>query len=240
MAIVYQNGVAGKICANPECGWKPLSEFAPKRVLGIPAGDGYKSRCKDCFRAQAREERAENIEQYRVKERNYLEANKEHYRDLKRAHQQANPEKYDEALRKYRETHRDEINVKAKERRQQDLEHYREIGRKSREKHAEERNAYQREYGKANRDKLTLYTNTRRARKLEAEGSHTDEEWQELKASYGFKCLRCGAQEPNVKLTRDHVIPLTQGGSDSIDNVQPLCARCNSKKNNKHIDYRNP
>jgi len=56
----------------------------------------------------------------------------------------ANPEKYDEALRRYREAHREEINAKARERRQQNLEHYREIGRKSREKHAEERNAYQR------------------------------------------------------------------------------------------------
>ncbi len=80
----------------------------------------------------------------------------------------------------------------------------------SREKHAEERNAYQREYGKENRDKLTLYTNSRRARKLEAEGSHTDEEWQELKALYNFKCLCCGQQEPDIKLTRDHVLPLTK------------------------------
>jgi 5-methylcytosine-specific restriction endonuclease McrA len=238
MAIVYQNGVAGKICANPECGWKPLSEFAPAKLLGMPVGDGYKYRCRECFRVQAREERAANLEHYRAKEREYVEANKDHYRELKRAHQKANPEKYDEALRKYRETHQEEINAKARERRQQDLEHYREIGRKSREKHAEERNAYQREYGKANRDKLTLYTNARRARKLEAEGSHTDQEWQELKAFYDFKCLCCGQQEPDIKLTRDHVLPLTQGGTDSIDNIQPLCARCNSKKTNKHIDYR--
>ena len=74
--------------------------------------------------------------------------------------------------------------------------------------------------------------------KYASESTHTEEEWQALKAFYNFKCLRCGAQEPDIKLTRDHVIPLTQGGSDSIDNVQPLCARCNSKKNNKHIDYR--
>lgn len=40
MAIVHQNGVAGKICANPECGWKPLSEFHPARLLGMPVGDG--------------------------------------------------------------------------------------------------------------------------------------------------------------------------------------------------------
>lgn len=238
MAIVYQNGIPGKICANPECGWKPLSEFSPRRLLGVSVGDGYKARCRVCFWAQAREERAANIENYRAKEREYVQANKEHYRELKRAHQKANPEKYEEALRKYRENHREAINTQARERRQHDLEHYREIGRKSRQKYAEERNAYQREYGKANRDKLTLYTNTRRARKLEAEGSHTDKEWQELKAFYSFKCLRCGQQEPDIKLTRDHIVPLTQGGSDSIDNVQPLCTRCNSKKNNKNIDYR--
>jgi 5-methylcytosine-specific restriction endonuclease McrA len=238
MAIVYQNNVAGKVCANPECGWKPLNDFHPQRVLGIPLGDGYKSRCRDCLNAQKRAERTAKLEQYRTKERKYTEANKNHYRELKRAHQQANPEKYQKALEKYRETHREEINAKARERRQQDLEHYREIGRKSREKYADERNAYQREYGKANRNKLTLYTNIRRSRKLQAEGSHTDEEWQNLKAFYNFKCLRCGKQEPEIKLTRDHVIPLTQGGNDSIDNIQPLCAQCNSKKNQKLIDYR--
>jgi len=238
MTIVYQNGIPGKICANPECGWKPLSEFHPRRILGIPAGDGYKSRCKDCWNAQARTERTANLEHYRTRQQEYVEANKEHYRNLKRTHQKANPEKYDEALRKYREAHREEINAKARERRQQNLDHYREIGRRSREKHADERNAYQREYGKANRNKLTLYINNRRARKLEAEGSHTDEEWQKLKAFYNYRCLCCGKQEPEIKLTRDHVLPLTQGGSDSIDNIQPLCARCNSKKTNKHIDYR--
>ncbi len=35
----------------------------------------------------------------------------------------ANPEKYNEALRRYRETHREKINAQARARRQQDLEH---------------------------------------------------------------------------------------------------------------------
>ncbi len=238
MAIVYQNGIAGKVCANPECGWKPLSEFAPARLFSLPVGDGYKSRCRICWNAQKRAQRAANPEKHRATARKYVEANKEHIQNLKRKHQDENPEKYDEALHKYRETHREEINAKARERRQQDLEHYRQIGRKSRDKHAEERNAYQREYGKANRDKLTLYTNNRRARKLFAKGSHTDEEWQVLKAKYNFKCLCCGKQEPEIKLTRDHIRPLILGGSDSIDNIQPLCAKCNSKKSLRQIDYR--
>jgi len=95
MAIVYQNGSAGKICANPECGWKPLIKFAPARSFGLPAGDGYKSRCKDCWNAQKRSERAANPEKHRETARKYVEANKEHIRNLKRKHQAENPEKYD-------------------------------------------------------------------------------------------------------------------------------------------------
>ena len=238
MAIIYRNGVAGKICANPECGWKPLSEFAIARLLGVPIGDGHKSRCRDCWNAQKRAERAANPEKHQETARKYVEANKEHIRELKRKHQAENPEKYDEAERKYLETHREEVNAKARERRQQDLEHYREIGRNSYDRHAEERRKYSLEYYKLHPEKSVAANNRRRALKYASESTHTEEEWLELKALYNFKCLRCGAQEPDIKLTRDHVIPLTQGGSDSIDNVQPLCVRCNSKKNNKHIDYR--
>ena len=176
MAIVYQNGVAGKVCANPECDWKPLSEFHHRRLLGIPAGDGYKSRCKDCFNAQKRGERAAKPEEYEKTARKYVEANQDHIRELKRKHQTQNPEKYDEALHKYREAHREEINIKAKERRQQDLEHYREIGRNSYERHAEERRKYSLAYYKLHPEKSVAATNRRRALKLAAEGSHTEEE----------------------------------------------------------------
>ena len=238
MAIVYQNGIAGKICVNPECGWKPLSEFHPRRLLGVPAGDGYKSRCRDCWNAQKRAERGAKPDKYKETARKYVEANKEHIQNLKRSHQQAHPERYAETDRKWKDVHREEINSKARERRQEKLEHYREIGRNSYERHAEERRKYSLEYYKRFPEKSVAATNRRRALKYASESTHTEDEWKKLKAFYNFTCLRCGKQEPEIKLTRDHVIPLTQGGSDSIDNVQPLCARCNSKKNNKHIDYR--
>lgn len=238
MAIVYQDGIAGKVCANPECGWKPLSEFHPKRLLGISVGDGYKSRCKECFNAQKRSERASKPEKYKETARRYVEANKEHIRNLKRKHQAENPDKYQEASQKYLKANRERVNNLARERRQNDLEHYREIGRNSYERHAEKRRRYSLEYYKRFPEKSVAATNRRRALKLAANGSHTEKEWQDLKAFYNFKCLQCGKQEPEIKLTRDHVIPLTEGGSDSINNIQPLCARCNSKKNNKHIDYR--
>jgi 5-methylcytosine-specific restriction endonuclease McrA len=238
MAIIYQNDTAGKICANPECGWKPLSEFYHSSLHGRPVGDGYKSRCRECARAQGRAERAANLEHYRAVEREYAKAHEEHYRELKRSHRQANPEKYREAGARYCETHRAEINAKARDRRQKDLEHYREIGRKSYERHAEDRRQYSLDYFKLHPEKSVAANNRRRARKHTSGGSHTEEQWQAMKAFYDYRCLCCGKREPEIRLTRDHVMPLTKGGTDSIDNIQPLCARCNSKKNFKHIDYR--
>ena len=40
------------------------------------------------------------------------------------------------------------------------------------------------------------------------------------------------------KLTVDHIVPVSLGGKNTIDNLQPLCLTCNSKKHNKIIDYR--
>jgi 5-methylcytosine-specific restriction endonuclease McrA len=239
MAIVHRDGIAGKICANPACReWKPVSEFHPARLLGIPVGDGYKSRCKECLNAGKREKRTSDPEKCREQARAYIAKNQDHVREIKRAHQESKPERYAAALQKYREAHRDEINVDARERRQTDLEHYREIGRNSYDRHREDRCAYSREYSKSNRDKLAAALNRRRARKRQAEGSHTIEEWEALKALCDYACLCCGKREPEITLTRDHVISLEKGGSDWITNIQPLCARCNSKKNTKSTDYR--
>ena len=70
-------------------------------------------------------------------------------------------------------------------------------------------------------------------------GSHIWGEWQILKAQYDFTCPSCGKREPEIKLTEDHIIPVSRGGSDNIENIQPLCLSCNMRKYTKVIKYGN-
>jgi len=76
-----------------------------------------------------------------------------------------------------------------------------------------------------------------KARKRNAEGSHTFGEWELLKRQYGYTCPACGKMEPEIKLTEDHIISLSKGGSDWIENIQPLCVKCNTIKMTKSTKY---
>lgn len=77
----------------------------------------------------------------------------------------------------------------------------------------------------------------RRERLKNVGGSHSIGEWENLKAQYNWTCPSCLKKEPEVKLTRDHIIAISKGGTDNIENIQPLCNSCNSKKSNKTIRY---
>lgn len=68
-------------------------------------------------------------------------------------------------------------------------------------------------------------------------GSHTFGEWELLKKQFGYRCPICLRIEPEIKLTEDHIIPVSKGGSNYIENIQPLCLDCNKRKFTKIIKY---
>jgi hypothetical protein len=47
------------------------------------------------------------------------------------------------------------------------------------------------------------------------------------------KCAACGSME---NLVIDHKVPISRGGSDSDENLQPLCRPCNISKGVKTMD----
>lgn len=60
-------------------------------------------------------------------------------------------------------------------------------------------------------------------------GRHLVDEWESMLAECGGLCACCRFEKAT---DRDHIIPVSMGGSDHISNLQPLCKWCNSAKGN--------
>jgi 5-methylcytosine-specific restriction endonuclease McrA len=113
-----------------------------------------------------------------------------------------------------------------------------EYGRRRRREDPEGDIERKRRWGQDNPERIAAKNSRRRARKAGARGSHTIEEFEALCEQRGWACLCCGIPHSTSPLTRDHIVPLSRGGSDYISNIQPLCLRCNDRKGIKIIDYR--
>jgi 5-methylcytosine-specific restriction endonuclease McrA len=170
--------------------------------------DGLRFQCKECVNEHTRQ---------------YRGGRRESMREYDKKRRLKNTEKMRERAHKYRETHEDEIR-----------EHWN-LWAKT---HPENMATHKHKYKETHPEQVKIHSMQRRARKRQATGSYTAEEWRNLCACYNFTCLACGRSEPEIQLTPDHIVPLARGGTNSIDNIQPLCKRCNQSKNARTIDYR--
>ena len=57
-----------------------------------------------------------------------------------------------------------------------------------------------------------------------------------LTAFFDYTCLKCGF---NPAISPDHVLPLSLGGMNTVENLQLLCDSCNKSKGDDATDYRN-
>ncbi len=211
-----------KICRR--CGIeKSISSFYP----GPRYRDGLYPWCKECHKAwreETREKRNAQMREWHQKQRQDPEWLARSRADaLERYH--ADPERKERIKQARRE--------REQKRWRTDLT-YR--TRKNRQKaESIERRMDDPEFVAKRRAWLHNNAHRRRARQLGAQGSFTREEWQQLREQYNNRCARCGSQD---RLAADHIVPLSRGGSNSIENIQPLCKSCNSQKHVKTADYR--
>lgn len=68
-------------------------------------------------------------------------------------------------------------------------------------------------------------------RRGESDVSYTHQQWKETVIFFGGECCYCGrTMRKGERLTRDHLEPVSEGGSSTQDNIVPACSSCNSSK----------
>ena len=94
-------------------------------------------------------------------------------------------------------------------------------------RHPDQQNSYQRQWIREHPEVRKAKAQMRRAREAGAPGRFTTAEWRALVVRFDSKCAYCGAAS---RLEADHRVPISRGGSNSIDNILPACGPCNRKK----------
>jgi 5-methylcytosine-specific restriction endonuclease McrA len=98
----------------------------------------------------------------------------------------------------------------------------------------ERAHALEQRYQDLNRARIRANAASTRARKHGIEGEHATAEqlaalWEEFK----HRCAYCGE---GGALTLDHIVPLSRGGTNGIDNCAPACWWCNRSKGDRTLE----
>ena len=172
-----------------------------------------------------RKYKEENPEKVKECQRKYYQENQEKVKKRRRKYKEENPEKVKECQRKYNEENQEKVKERQRKYREENPEKVKEIVRKWKEENPDKVKAYgvNSNYVRRIRE---LNTGAPLKTKLTAGGLDL------LIQRQDFRCASC-----NKDITQDnhldHMIPLSRGGTNSMDNVQYLCSVCNLTKGKK-------
>ena len=73
-----------------------------------------------------------------------------------------------------------------------------------------------------------------RLKDTRSRGTHSELQWAQL-VVFCRVCVLCNGKNMHSvnDLQRDHIKPVSCGGADTIENIQPLCHKCNATKGDK-------
>lgn len=242
-------------CPGKYCKACDLLLCIGKFTFDSHAKDKLRSKCKECRSKEAAAYYQSNAEARKQASQDYYQKNMVTHNQFMRNHYQEHKEEYSARATVYYPQNKESYKRRGKRRYSEKKELIQTQGKQWHSANKETVNARRKkryhqnpaieiektqQYASAHPEKIQVYNYNKNERRRNAKGRFTPQEWIALKAYCNNTCLCCGRSEPEIKLTIDHIIPLILGGSNTIDNIQPLCKSCNSSKSAKHIDYRAP
>ena len=224
-----------------KCGeTKPLERFATSKWTTVAGEERICRRhvCRACVQARQAEgyvRKAGSVSEYRRLEHKRKYAKKE-YREKVQAHN-----------REYQRKNRGQFTKYQLEWRKKNREHCQEQDRKWREANPEKVKATSDRYREGNKQLLNERRHLARMYRegIESDG-HTISEMHHYWRSKGIDpkiCAYCSETWKKWKTSiGDHIVPLTRGGTDVLENMNPCCGPCNSSKNNRllHVEWTPP
>lgn len=202
------------------------------------------ARCKPCLiedRAKYRQANAEKVREYAKQWRINNDAD---IKKKKKAYRENNKEVIKERSRIYAEKYAEQIKVRRKLRYQNKTEEYRVRNREYNRKNPERNRLRAREWAKNNPElhrELKLKAGRKRRAIIKGSPASPYTESQVI-STYGSNCHICGL-EIDFSVPRqvgkqgwekglhiDHLIPISKGGGDTLENVRPAHGRCNIDK----------
>lgn len=117
--------------------------------------------------------------------------------------------------------------------REKNYEHVLELGRADYHRNKTKRQQARKDWGAKNPEKQRQIWTNKHARSKGARGTCSLEQWYNRCSMFLWRCAYCGTELNKTTVTRDHVIPLSRGGSNWPANLVPACRSCNNSKHAK-------
>lgn len=230
----------------PKCGRELPEEMFGKDKK---AKDGLLYLCKDCKKEYNKYRYLANRESILEKQRQhylnhkvekaeygkqYRANHKSERNEYSKKYYENNKEKCIERHKEWLETHKDERAEYFHKYYDAHKEEHREYNKRHYENHKTERMEYYKQYSRTTQGKAAQKAaqHNYNARKIQNGGSFSADEWIDVCIKFDDKCAYCGKE---TKLTADHIIPVSKGGSSNINNIIPCCQSCNSSKHNSDL-----
>ncbi len=193
----------------------------------------FKGHCLDCGKAKSKAWRENNRKRY---VEYYTErAKSEKGREYDKRWKKENADKVKEQKKKYRAENKEKIQAYDKNRRtdKKTRETVLQQCRNWKASNKERVKAYNQKYAAEHPEYFRAAAKRRATLTKALVKTLTPEEWENAKLYFGG-CAYCGKQLK--KLTKDHFIPLSKGGTYTAENILPSCRSCNSSKSNKSFE----